>query len=248
MISSSSNGAPSLRVENLVKRYRERVVVNGVSLTVRAGEVVGLLGPNGAGKTTTFYMIVGLARPNEGKVFLGERDITRWAMHQRARRGIGYLAQEPSIFKKLTVEQNLQAVLEFTGASWQEQRAIIERLLTELDIAHLRHQKGYTLSGGERRRTEIARTLVTSPSFILLDEPFTGVDPLTVQEIQTIIAALKQQGIGILITDHNVRDTLEITDRAYIMFDGKILTSGTPQEILADPRARKHYLGDRYSS
>ncbi|MCS6862246.1 MAG: LPS export ABC transporter ATP-binding protein, partial [Abditibacteriales bacterium] len=191
---------------------------------------------------------IGLARPNGGKVFLGEQDITRWAMHQRARHGIGYLAQEPSIFKKLTVEQNLQAVLEFTGASKREQQAIIERLLTELDIAHLRHQKGYTLSGGERRRTEIARTLVTSPSFILLDEPFTGVDPLTVQEIQSIIAALKQQGIGILITDHNVRDTLDITDRAYIMFDGKILTSGTPQEILKDPRAREHYLGDRYAS
>ncbi len=247
-MSSSQNGARAIRVENLVKRYRERTVVNGVSLTVQPGEVVGLLGPNGAGKTTTFYMIVGLARPNGGKVFLGEQDITRWAMHQRARHGIGYLAQEPSIFKKLTVEQNLQAVLELTGASNRERQATIEKLLTELDIANLRHQKGYTLSGGERRRTEIARTLVTSPAFILLDEPFTGIDPMAVQEIQTIVARLKQQGIGILITDHNVRDTLDITDRAYIMFDGKILTSGTSAEILNDPIAKEYYLGDRYSS
>jgi lipopolysaccharide export system ATP-binding protein len=247
-MSSSQNGSRAIRVENLVKRYRERTVVNGVSLTVQPGEVVGLLGPNGAGKTTTFYMIVGLARPSGGKVFLGERDITRWAMHQRARHGIGYLAQEPSIFKKLTVEQNLQAVLELTGASKRERRATIEKLLAELDIANLRHQKGYTLSGGERRRTEIARTLVTVPSFILLDEPFTGIDPRAVQEIQTIVAGLKKQGIGILITDHSVRETLEITDRAYIMFDGKILTSGTSEEILNDPIAKEHYLGDRYSS
>jgi lipopolysaccharide export system ATP-binding protein len=245
---SSQNGSRALRAENLVKRYRERTVVNGVSLTVQPGEVVGLLGPNGAGKTTTFYMIVGLARPNGGKVFLGERDITRWAMHQRARHGIGYLAQEPSIFKKLTVEQNLQAVLELTGTPKQERQAIVEKLLTELDIASLRHQKGYTLSTGERRRTEIARTLVTSPAFILMDEPFTNLDPKTVEEIQAIITQLKQQGIGIVITDHRVRETLEITDRAYIMFDGKILTAGTSEEILNDPMAREHYLGDRYSS
>jgi lipopolysaccharide export system ATP-binding protein len=247
-MSSSLNGSGAIEVKNLVKRYHERFVVNGVSLAVNRGEVVGLLGPNGAGKTTTFYMIVGLTRPNSGSVFLGNQDITRWAMHRRARHGIGYLAQEPSIFKKLTVEQNLLAILELTGAPKAEQRAMVERLLNELDIADRRHQKGYTLSGGERRRTEIARTLVTSPSFILLDEPFTGIDPLAVQEIQTIVAGLKKQGIGILITDHNVRDTLDITDRAYIMYNGEILTSGTPQEILNDPIAKEFYLGDRYSS
>jgi lipopolysaccharide export system ATP-binding protein len=219
----------AIRAENLVKVYRKRRVVDEVNLEINKGEVIGLLGPNGAGKTTTFYIIVGLISPDKGKVSFNGKEITKIPMFQRARRGLGYLAQEPSIFRKLTVEENLLLILESLGTKKNEQRERCYSLLKELEIEHLADYKGYMLSGGERRRVEIARTLASSPSFMLLDEPFTGVDPIAVYDIQKIIAYLKEKGLGILITDHNVRETLKITDRAYIKHNGKILTNGAPQ-------------------
>ncbi|MDI6638812.1 MAG: LPS export ABC transporter ATP-binding protein [Bacillota bacterium] len=237
----------SIVCQDLVKSYGRRKVVQGVSLEVKQGEVVGLLGPNGAGKTTTFYMIVGLEGAHEGTITLAGRDITRLPMHRRARLGLGYLAQEPSIFRKLTVEENILAVLELMGLPLAARRARLEELLDELAIGHIRRQMGYTLSGGERRRVEIARALATSPKFILLDEPFTGVDPIAVADIQEIIARFRRQGLGVLITDHNVRDTLSIVDRAYIMHQGKILVSGDAASIADDPVARKFYLGERFT-
>lgn len=237
----------SIRVEGLVKRYGGRTVVNGVSLTVNRGEIVGLLGPNGAGKTTTFYMIVGLERPVAGEIWLDDHNVTRLPMYKRARLGIGYLSQEASVFRKLTVEQNIMAVLEIIEKDRKRRRQRCEELLEEFDIARVRRSKGYTLSGGERRRTEIARALAVNPSFMLLDEPFAGVDPIAVADIQQIVAHLKAKGIGVLITDHNVRETLAITDRAYIMHEGKILVSGTSDYIANDPDARKLYLGERFT-
>jgi len=242
-----NSGPESIIAEKLAKAYRGRWVVDGVDLTVRQGEVVGLLGPNGAGKTTTFYMLVGLTRPNSGKVWLGGRDVTRLPMYLRARGGIGYLAQEPSIFRRLTVEENILAVLELLGMPKAERKQRVEELMERLDVADLRHHVGVTLSGGERRRVEIARTLATSPRFILLDEPFTGVDPIAVQDIQQIVQKLRSDNIGILITDHSVRETLEITDRAYIMYAGKILTAGSSADLPNDPIAREFYLGERFS-
>lgn len=235
-----------LEAIDLVKVYRGRRVVDGVSLNVRQGEVVGLLGPNGAGKTTTFYMMVGLVRPRGGEVMLHGRNVTRAPMHVRARRGVGYLAQEPSIFRKMTVEQNVLAILELVGWPRRDRRERAEELLEQLAITRIAKQKGYTLSGGERRRAEVARALASSPSFILLDEPFTGIDPKAVDDIQTIVEDLRDRGIGILITDHSVRETLEITDRAYIMHSGEILTDGTSEELPNDPIAREMYLGDRF--
>ncbi|MGE5584687.1 MAG: LPS export ABC transporter ATP-binding protein [Bacillota bacterium] len=237
----------SIVCRDLVKSYGRRKVVQGVSLEVEQGEVVGLLGPNGAGKTTTFYMIVGLEAAQEGTIALGGRDVTSLPMHRRARLGLGYLAQEPSIFRKLTVEENILAVLELVGLPQAARRSRLDGLLDELAIGHIRRQMGYTLSGGERRRVEIARTLATSPRFILLDEPFTGVDPIAVADIQEIIARFRRQGLGVLITDHNVRDTLSIVDRAYIMHQGKILVSGDAASIADDPTARKFYLGERFT-
>lgn len=236
-----------LRAENLVKIYKGRRVVDGVCLQMEAGEVVGLLGPNGAGKTTTFYMIVGLVRPNEGRVWLDGREITRLPMYARARLGIGYLAQEPSVFRKLTVEDNLRLVMQMQGLSERQIREQVDNLLEEFHIAHLRHARGYTLSGGERRRVEVARTIATSPKFILLDEPFTGVDPIAIADLQRIIAHLRERlGVGILITDHNVRATLRITDRAYIIHNGRILTEGESDKLPDDPVARQFYLGEEY--
>jgi lipopolysaccharide export system ATP-binding protein len=236
----------ALEAKKLEKSYRGRKVVRGVSFSVKSGEVVGLLGPNGAGKTTTFYMVVGLVRPDQGRVTLEGVDITRMPMYQRARNGIGYLAQEPSVFRKLTVSENLLAVLETLDLSDLERKERSDALLAELGIAHLADSKAYTLSGGERRRVEIARALTLSPKFILLDEPFAGIDPLAVQDIQGIISLLKNKGIGILITDHNVRETLAITDRAYIIGEGKIIEAGTPEEITASPRVREFYLGEAF--
>lgn len=231
----------------LVKTFAGRPVVNGVDLQVQRGQVTGLLGPNGAGKTTTFYMIVGLERCDAGTIELDGQDITALPMYRRARLGIGYLAQEASVFRKLTVEENLLAVLEVMGLSPVERRQRLEELLEEFQIGAVRKHYGYMLSGGERRRTEIARALAASPSFLLLDEPFAGVDPIAVEDIQEIIAHLRNKGIGILITDHNVRETLAITDRAYIMHEGKILVSGTAEELANDPIARKFYLGSRFT-
>ena len=236
----------ALEAKKLEKTYRGRKVVKGVSFQVKHGEVVGLLGPNGAGKTTSFYMVVGLVKPDFGRVVLDGVDITRMPMYQRARHGIGYLAQEPSVFRKLTVADNLAAILETLGLSDLEMRDRRDSLLAELGIAHLAGSLAYTLSGGERRRVEIARALTMSPKFILLDEPFAGIDPLAVQDIQGIISLLKTKGIGILITDHNVRETLAITDRAYIINDGKIIEAGTPEEITASPRVREFYLGEGF--
>ncbi|MFQ3610369.1 MAG: LPS export ABC transporter ATP-binding protein [Fimbriimonadales bacterium] len=235
-----------LRAEGLKRAYRKRLVVREVSLEVGQGEVVGLLGPNGAGKTTTFYMMVGLIRPHGGKVFLGETDITRLPMYQRARLGIGYLPQEASVFRQLTVEQNILLVLEMRGISKAERIARTEHLLEEFHIAHLRHQKGYALSGGERRRVEIARALALQPAFLLLDEPFTGIDPKTIEELQEIILGLRRRNIGVLITDHNVSATLRITDRSYILADGTIVAHGTPEEVIADPLARRYYFGESF--
>lgn len=237
----------SIVAENLSKVYYGRRVVDGVSLTVERGEIVGLLGPNGAGKTTTFYMIVGLERPAGGHIILDERIITRMPMYQRARLGIGYLAQESSIFRKLTVEENVLAILEVRGLSARERQQRCTVLLEEFGIAQVRQQKGFMLSGGERRRTEIVRALAADPSYILLDEPFAGVDPIAVADIQQIVSQLKERGIGVLITDHNVRDTLAIVDRAYIMHQGKILVSGPSADIANDPVARKFYLGERFA-
>jgi len=236
-----------LRCEELVKRYGQRAVVNRVSVEVHPGEIVGLLGPNGAGKTTTFYMLVGLVRPNQGRVRLGERDITGLPMYRRARLGLGYLPQEPSVFRKLTVEENLHAVLEMRGMARQDRQERVDRLIAEFSLENRRNAQGGVLSGGERRRVEIARTLACDPAYILLDEPFTGVDPIAVDDIQQIVVSLRDSGIGVLITDHNVRETLAITQRSYIIFEGKILTSGSSEEIASDPMAQRHYLGDRFS-
>ena len=235
-----------LRGENLRKKYGSREVVKGVTVEVNQGEIVGLLGPNGAGKTTTFYMVVGFVKPNGGRVFLNDEDITKLPMYRRAQRGIGYLPQEPSVFRKLSVEDNLRAVLEMTELSKEEQRAKLESLLDEFSLHKVRKSNGDTLSGGERRRTEIARALATSPSFILLDEPFAGIDPIAVEDIQFIVAKLKTKNIGILITDHNVQETLSITDRAYLMFEGDILKAGTAEELAADEMVRKVYLGSQF--
>lgn len=222
-------------------------MVDGVSLSIKQGEIVGLLGPNGAGKTTTFYMIVGLIRPNSGMVYLEGRDITDMAMYVRARHGIGYLAQEPSVFRKLTVTENILLVLEMAGVPHKKRIARAEELLSDLRIEHVKDHRGYMLSGGERRRTEIARALAVSPKFMLLDEPFTGVDPIAINDIQDIVADLKKKGIGVVITDHNVRETLAITDRAYILSEGRIKTSGLSADLPNDPIAREYYLGDRFS-
>lgn len=231
----------------LAKKYGKRRVVDDVDFEVKRGEIVGLLGPNGAGKTTIFYMIVGLIKSNQGNVYLDDKDITRLPMHRRARLGIGYLAQEASVFRKMTVEENIQAILEVVNYPRADQEARLDSLLAEFQIAHIRKQKAASLSGGERRRVEIARALATDPSFILLDEPFAGVDPIAVSDIQDIIAQLKAKGLGVLITDHSVRETLTITDRAYIMHEGKILISGSSTEIAASEVARKFYLGERFS-
>ncbi|NLJ60215.1 MAG: LPS export ABC transporter ATP-binding protein [Firmicutes bacterium] len=233
--------------KNLVQNYGRRKVVRGVSLEVHPGEVVGLLGPNGAGKTTTFYMIVGLEGVHGGSIYLDEQDITRLPMHRRARLGVGYLAQEPSIFRKLSVEENILAVLELMGISREEQLTRLERLLQELAIGHVRKQMGYTLSGGERRRVEIARVLAGSPDYILLDEPFTGVDPIAVADLQEIIGRFRDHGLGVLLTDHNVRETLAIVDRAYILHDGKVLVEGDSASVADDPVARKYYFGERFA-
>ena len=235
-----------LRTENIVKRYRQRTVVNNVSVEVKQGEIVGLLGPNGAGKTTSFYIIVGLIKPLTGKVFLDTKDITEEPMYRRAQLGIGYLAQEASVFRKLSVEDNIRAVLEFTKLSRQAQKERLELLLEEFGLMHVRKSLGIQLSGGERRRTEIARALATDPHFILLDEPFAGVDPIAVEDIQNIVAHLKDKNIGVLITDHNVHETLSITDRSYLLFEGRVLKSGTSQELADDEQVRKVYLGEKF--
>ncbi|HRH69814.1 MAG TPA: LPS export ABC transporter ATP-binding protein [Flavobacteriales bacterium] len=235
-----------LRAVDIFKRYKRRTVVNGVSVQVEQGEIVGLLGPNGAGKTTSFYMIVGLVKPNEGKIFLDEEEITDLAMYKRAQKGIGYLPQEASVFRKLTVEDNIKAILEVSGKTKAEQASKLEELLNEFGLQHVRKNMGDVLSGGERRRTEIARALATDPRFILLDEPFAGVDPIAVEDIQSIVAKLKDKNIGILITDHNVQETLSITDRAYLLFEGKILKQGTAEELAADETVRRVYLGKNF--
>lgn len=231
---------------DLVKKYKKRVVVNHVSVEVQQGEIVGLLGPNGAGKTTTFYMIVGLIKPNQGKIFLEGENITDEPMYKRAQRGIGYLAQEASVFRHLSVEDNIRAVLEFTQKSKEEQRDRLEGLIEEFGLQTIRKSKGTTLSGGERRRTEIARSLAVDPKFILLDEPFAGVDPIAVEDIQEIVSQLKTKNIGVLITDHNVHETLSITDRAYLLFEGSILKSGTSDELADDEQVRQLYLGTSF--
>ena len=235
-----------LRSEDLVKRYKGRTVVNKVSIRVEQGEIVGLLGPNGAGKTTTFYMIVGLIKPNEGRIYLDENELTNEPMYRRAKRGVGYLAQEASVFRKLSVEDNIRAVLEMTGFSKAEQASKLEELLDEFGLQKIRKSRGDVLSGGERRRTEIARCLAVDPKFILLDEPFAGVDPIAVEDIQSIVYKLREKNIGILITDHNVHETLTITDRAYLLFEGKILKEGTAQELASDEQVRRVYLGKNF--
>ncbi|MBK8584187.1 MAG: LPS export ABC transporter ATP-binding protein [Bacteroidetes bacterium] len=235
-----------LRAEQLVKKYKQRTVVNNVSIEVSQGEIVGLLGPNGAGKTTSFYMIVGLIKPNEGEIFLENEKITDLPMYKRAQRGIGYLAQEASVFRKLSVEDNIKAVLELTSQSKEEQSKKLESLLDEFGLQRIRTSRGDLLSGGERRRTEIARALAVDPKFILLDEPFAGVDPIAVEDIQAIVAHLKERNIGVLITDHNVHETLTIVDRAYLLFEGKILKAGTAEELANDEQVRKVYLGQNF--
>ncbi len=237
-----------IRTENLVKIYGKRRVVNNISLQIRQGEVVGILGPNGAGKSTTFYMILGLIKANQGKVFFSDKEITKLPMYKRAQLGIGYLAQEPSIFHKLTVEQNIMAILETLKISKAERKRRLEEHLDELGLKKLARQKAYTLSGGERRKLEITRSLVTAPSFMLMDEPFAGVDPLAVADIQDIIVKLKKKNIGVLITDHNVQETLKITQRAYIVFNGEILFSGTSRELVNNEKAREVYLGERFTN
>lgn len=235
-----------LRAENIVKKYKNRTVVKGVSIEVNQGEIVGLLGPNGAGKTTSFYMIVGLIKADEGVVFLDKKEITHYPMYKRAQLGIGYLPQEASVFRKLSVENNIKAVLEMTPLSKVEQRNKLEELLDEFSLHHVRKNRGDFLSGGERRRTEIARALAVDPKFILLDEPFAGVDPIAVEDIQTIVTQLKNRNIGVLITDHNVQETLSITDRAYLLFEGNILKSGTAEQLAADEQVRRVYLGQNF--
>lgn len=243
---SSDSSKLKLHSQGLVKRYRKRTVVDDVSINVQQGEIVGLLGPNGAGKTTTFYMMVGLITPNAGKIYLNEENITRTPMYKRARKGIGYLAQEASVFRNLTVRQNLESVLQFLSYTKKEIKERCDRLIEEFTLQKVEHNKGYSLSGGERRRTEIARALVTNPKFILLDEPFAGVDPIAVEDIQEIVSKLRHQNIGILITDHNVHETLAITDRAYLMFEGKILMEGDADTLANDEKARKLYLGETF--
>jgi lipopolysaccharide export system ATP-binding protein len=236
-----------LRTDNLVKKYNNRTVVNGVSVEVKQGEIVGLLGPNGAGKTTTFYMTVGLIKPFSGKVFLDDEDITQFPMYKRAQLGIGYLAQEASVFRQLSVEDNISSVMQFKKDMTKEQQAEkLESLLDEFGLQHIRKSKGIQLSGGERRRTEIARALAVDPKFILLDEPFAGVDPIAVEDIQRIVAKLKNKNIGVLITDHNANETLSITDRAYLVFEGSVLKAGTPEELANDEVVRSHYLGTNF--
>ncbi len=240
------NNTKVLRSENLKKRYRQRYVVNGASVSVKQGEIVGLLGPNGAGKTTTFYMITGMIKPTDGKVFLDDVDITSQAMYKRARLGIGYLPQEASVFRKLTVEENLLAVLEVMGYNRAARKDRAAQILQEFNITNIAKQKGYMLSGGERRRTEIARSLATNPKFILLDEPFAGVDPIAVEDIMRIVTHLKEINIGVLVTDHNVHETLSIVDRAYLLYDGEILKEGTSEMLAQDPEARRMYLGEKF--
>jgi len=235
-----------LRAENIVKKYRKRTVVKGVNFEVKQGEIVGLLGPNGAGKTTSFYMIVGLVQPFSGKVFLDDKDITKLPVYKRAKKGIGYLAQEASVFRQLSVEDNLKAVLEMTKYSKEYQRDKVETLIQEFGLQQIRKSKGIQLSGGERRRTEIARALAIDPKFILLDEPFAGVDPIAVEDIQQIVIKLKEKNIGVLITDHNVHETLTITDRSYLLFEGSILKAGTAEELAADEDVRRVYLGQNF--
>ena len=235
-----------LRAENIQKIYGSRKVVKGISLQVEQGEIIGLLGPNGAGKTTSFYMIVGMVKPNEGSIFLDDQDITQDSMYKRAQKGVGYLAQEASVFRKLSVEDNIMAVLQFTDLSKKQQKEKLESLIDEFSLGHVRKNRGDLLSGGERRRTEIARALASDPKFILLDEPFAGVDPIAVEDIQSIVAHLKDRNIGILITDHNVQETLAITDKTYLMFEGGILKEGTPQELAEDEMVRKVYLGESF--
>tara|TARA_R110002072_G_scaffold33696_17_gene101874 strand:+ start:4835 stop:5575 length:741 start_codon:yes stop_codon:yes gene_type:complete len=235
-----------LRAENIQKTYGRRKVVKGISLEVQQGEIIGLLGPNGAGKTTSFYMIVGMIQPNGGKIFLNDEEITSYPMYKRAQKGIGYLAQEASVFRKLSVEDNIMSVLQFTGLSKKEQKIKLESLIEEFNIGHVRKNRGDLLSGGERRRTEIARCLASDPNFILLDEPFAGVDPIAVEDIQSIVAHLKDRNIGILITDHDVQATLAITDRTYLMYQGGILKEGTPEDLAKDELVRKVYLGQDF--
>ncbi|MDF2437199.1 MAG: Sulfate-transporting ATPase [Bacteroidota bacterium] len=235
-----------LRTDNLVKRYKSRTVAKQVTVNVSQGEIVGLLGPNGAGKTTSFYMIVGMIKPNEGKIYLDDVDITSEPMYRRAQLGIGYLAQEASVFRKLSVEDNIRAILEMTKLTKEQQSAKLEELLNEFHLQHIRKNLGDRLSGGERRRTEIARCLAANPNFILLDEPFAGVDPIAVEDIQSIVAKLKEKNIGILITDHNVQETLQITDRAYLLFEGSILKAGTAEELANDEQVRRVYLGKNF--
>lgn len=235
-----------LRADNIIKKYGKRTVVKGVSIEVKQGEIVGLLGPNGAGKTTSFYMIVGLVQPNDGKVYLDDKEITDSPMYKRAQMGIGYLPQEVSVFRKLSVEDNISAILEMMPLSKQEQKQKLEDLIEEFSLGHVRKNLGHNLSGGEKRRTEIARALASDPSFILLDEPFAGVDPIAVEDIQSIVAKLKDKNIGILITDHNVQETLSITDRAYLLFEGSILKAGTAEDLAADEQVRRVYLGQNF--
>jgi len=235
-----------LKAENIKKKYGKRTVVKGVSFNVKQGEIVGLLGPNGAGKTTSFYMIVGLIKPNDGKVFLDEEDITKLPMYKRAQMGVGYLPQEVSVFRKLSVEDNIAAILEMMHLTKKEQKQKLEDLIEEFGLQQVRKNLGHNLSGGEKRRTEIARALASDPKFILLDEPFAGVDPIAVEDIQTIVSKLKDKNIGILITDHNVQETLSITDRAYLLFEGAILKAGTAEELAADEQVRKVYLGQNF--
>ena len=236
-----------LKIRNLVKSYRSRKVVNRVTLEIKQGEIIGLLGPNGAGKTTTFYMVVGLTKPDDGRVFLNDEDITNFPMHKRAIKGVSYLPQEPSVFRKLTVEENLLAVLESQKLSTFDRKKKARSLLRELNILHIKDSMAYSLSGGERRRVEISRALATSPIFVLLDEPFAGIDPIAVSDIQSIVSQLKKRGIGVLITDHNVRETLSITDRAYIINEGEIISSGSPHQIVQDEKVKQIYLGDQFS-
>ena len=236
-----------LRTQNLVKSFRSRKVVNRVSIEVKQGEIVGLLGPNGAGKTTTFYMVVGLTSPDDGQVFLNDDDVTNFPMHKRAKKGVSYLPQEPSVFRKLTVEENILAALESQKLSAFDRKKKARSLLREMNILHIKDSMAYTLSGGERRRVEISRALATSPVFILLDEPFAGIDPIAVSDIQSIISQLKKRGIGVLITDHSVRETLSITDRAYIINAGEIISSGSPQRVAQDEKVKQIYLGDQFS-
>jgi len=245
-VTNSGDAEKGLRTEKLVKEYQNKLVVDRVSISVQRGEIVGLLGPNGAGKTTTFYMMVGMIKPEKGKVFFDKMDITSLPMYKRARMGIGYLSQEPSIFRGLTVEDNIKAIIETLSISADEQKELLESLLDELGVKHLRKNYGHQLSGGERRRVEVTRALVTNPSFILLDEPFAGIDPIAVADLQDIVVKLRQRGIGVLITDHNVRETLSITDRAYIMYEGVIKCLGDADKLASDPEVREIYLGESF--